>query len=760
MSLYPLVLTLALLLLSGAVGLPLAAYFLGRDGTVRLLALAVSLGFGLIHLTVFLGTKLVQEGTDRVALPALMFLLMWTLVFVASPPGRRVLFGIRGSTRTWGVLIGLFLVAGSHVLLPVLLGRWEMAFATGDDASRWYMVVSYFRTEVFEYLKVADRTLQWPLVERPLQSISGALIVSLFNTTPAIAYSISSAMAVIVAAFSLLFLYETWFKNEDGKSRWFIWVLIALFFGFFGVFTNIYYTGRITHHFSLYPVIASLGFVGVTDKGLRRWVWFSLWCVILAYCYSIRFSVNFVALAAFIIFFQWVSKEIGFRRAVVNMMALTAGLIVSSVAAYRELEFIVKGMVESNGFLLMQRGSDYGADGSMLDRILKWSGFLGTFDSHELVKHWALFFGALSGYEYVNQWALLFLLLGMILVMVCVALAQAFRSLRSQPSYMGLLAFNMLIGAILFARGNYFVAWKMSLYWPAYIFVGFLGFAGSLYYGSTAHRRKIGLFLLMFAGLYISMTARQLSDYMEMVEQRATKVDSQSYVMVDALKKSLPDCSNCRPLIFGFDYSPERHLLLREIFRDFDWQPLRGKELNFENDIIVRHTSAQMDQYRYAFLLYANAYKCEAFDFSGNLDSLIYEHFPIQIFGQKSSLLEPIEGMEPRIYGPYDKLRHCSVYGMEVTGNTARLVFANNGAHSWLDLTVRVYGEGVGGDMEKFLSLTATAGQSSVEKLSKTQDYGEYHVHLSELQDSRLVQLNLLRRADGRILLTHATWGR
>jgi len=743
MNLSPLFLVLMLLIMSGVVGMPLAAYFLGRNGTTKLLALAVVLGFGLIHLAVFFATLVLRSGTDKVALPTLMVLMALALLFFMLPSSREMLRSLRTSAKTWIGLLSLFLIAGSHVLLPVILGYWEMAYATGDDASRWYMVVNYFRTEVFEYWKVTGDTLQWRLGERPLQNISGALIASLFHTTSAIAYSLSSAAAAIVAAFSLLFLFETWFGEKNDKNRWFAWVLIALFFGFFGAFTNIYYTGRTTHHFSLYPVIAALGFVGVVDKGLRRWLWFALWCVLLAYCYSIRFSVNFVVLAGFIIFSQWICKEIVFRRAVVNVLALATGLSVACVAAYGELKVILESMGGSSGFLLMQRGADYGADGTTLDRILKWSGFLGTYDSHESVRLWMLIIG-----------------LSLIFLVVGIALIQAAWSFRTQPSYAGLLVFNIVLATFLFASKNYYVAWKISLYWPAYVFVGFLGFASNLYYSATEdYKRRAGLYLMVLAVLYIGVTGRQLLMYKEMVEDRVTKVDQQSYEMVSTLKTSLRDCPQCTSLIYGFDYSAERHLLLREIFRDFDWQPLRGKELNFENDIIRRRTPEQMDQYHYTFLLYANTFKCEPFDFSGNRDSLLYDNYPFQIFGPRSSLLEPISGIEIRMYGPYDEIRHCPVYGGEMTDPAAKLVFANNGAHSWLDLTIRVYGGGMK-SLGQILTFTATAGRSTIDNLGKTDDYSEYRVHLYELQDDRLVRLSLVRRGEGKIILTQAKWGR
>jgi len=77
------------------------------------------------------------------------------------------------------------------------------------------------------------------------------------------AYSVSSAMAMMMSAVSFSLLLENFSPLRTRKERYVIWALMLLFFGFFGLFTSIFYTSRTTHHFSVYPILASMFFLAI-----------------------------------------------------------------------------------------------------------------------------------------------------------------------------------------------------------------------------------------------------------------------------------------------------------------------------------------------------------------------------------------------------------------------------------------------------------------------------------------------------------------
>lgn len=743
----PLFVLAALMAVSFFIGMPLAYYFTrplstqGKNNVFVFTYVAALFGYGQLHLASFLATQFAGRGTNAVVLPVTLVSAAIALFFLFWAK-ERVLPSLKFNAKPLAIFFVLLLLATAHVMFPVVIGKWEMAYATGDDASRWYMVVNYFQTHVFDYMQVTEETLKWGMRERPLQNISGAIIASLFHTQASFAYSVSSASALVMAVIGFCLVYEGMFGIVSQKSRYTLWIITALFFSVFGSFINIFYTGRITHHFSMYSVIAALGFVAIRDEGLRRFWWYCLWSILLAYIYSIRFSVNFIGVGIAIVFFQLIGKEIGIRAFVKNAAGLVFSFFVASIAAYQELKAILESLkTQGMFFLMLQRDPGYGADGTLLDRIFKWSGFIGTYESHESI-------------PLIIQLGLFLL----ILLVFSIAFTQAVRSFRHHSSYTGLFLFSLFSAITLFVTQNFYVAWKLALYWPSYVLLGYLAFALNLSENSQPKLRLRGKILLTIAIVYIILTARQFFPYFKMVDERYTKVDQITNEMQQEVARYFERCQGCKRDIFGFDLSTERHLLLREIFRGYPWQPIRGKKINFENDMASKHPE-NFDQYRYGVLLYAKTYKCEPFDFSGNRDALLYDNFPFQIFGARSSLLEPISGIEMRMYGPYDETRHCPVYGGEMTDNTARLVFANNGAHSWLDLTLRVYGGG-SESLDQSLALTATAGTSAVENLGRTQDYSEYRVHVYDLQDYRLVNLNLARRGEGRIILTQTKWGR
>lgn len=748
LNLQPLAIIFAILLLSLLIGLPIALYLARRtDSNGRfsytVLYLALAVGYSVINLLIFFATLISRSGTNGVAFWTLAGMLAVSSITIFIQ--RRELFALfQRSNAPALIFFALVPFAAAHVLIPIIAGRWEMAYATGDDAARWYMVINYFQEHVFEYMGVTEETLKWGMRERPLQNVAGSIIVSLFKTTPATAYSISSSLASIMSAISFCLLFEAIFPIQEARRRYVLWFLAILFFGLSGSMTNIYYTGRITHHFSVYPVLASLGFVAVEDTGMRRFLWYALWSVLLAHFYSIRFSFNFLGLAGVILSFQWFAGSIEFRQFVKNIAAMIGGFLIACIASYGEVKAILDSFVTDGLFFFMlQRDPSYGAEGTGLDRLFKWSGFLGTYESHEVLP------------------LLLKLSLGgMILFFMFLSVFKAARSFKQAPSYTGLVGFSLISAAALLFTQNYYVAWKSALYWPSYALLGILALSFELMNSQRRFLNVVGKGIAVLILAYTLLTARQLKYYWDMADERYTKVDDVSYELVQKASEYLANCHDCESRqILGFDYSAERHLLLREIFRGFDWQPIRGKELWFEHDLINKRPEL-FDEYDFDVLLYAKAFQCELFDFSGNQRSLFYASGPFKLYGRASSFPEFRRGIEIRLYG-YDEERRCSIYGGEIVDDSALVVFVNNGQHRWLDLKVRLLSQGeksllntlmIKTDNQKALPSTLLVGEGK--------EYADYRLEFQNVNYQRITNIELLKAAkNARVVITSAVWG-
>jgi hypothetical protein len=725
----------AIILLSYILGLPITWKLLevnekNYERPYLFFYISIITGYTVLNLAVFFATLIFSCGTDSVAIPTLIFILLLSLGFIYYK--RQILFEvITHEYLKKLLLVALVPIASFHVILPILTGKWDMAYSTGDDASRWFMVVDYFRHNVFEYWKNTDSTLIWRLGERPLQNVSGAIICSIFNTNQAFGYSLSSASASIMSCFSFCFLVEAMFPFNNKNSRYLLWAIAIAFFGFFGIMSNVFYTGRTTHHFSIYPVLASLGFIAVKNKFVNRLIWFTFWNVALAYYYSIRFSLNYMMIVFVVIGFLWIFRQNNFKDLLKNAAAYIISLGVAVSLAWGEVKSILDSILnEGVGFFLMQRGAGYGSDGTVFDRFMKWGGFISTYELAESIPTLIFYFK-----------------MALIIFGIVAAVYMSIKSAKKSPAYLALLVLTIAMAINLFLSENYYVAWKSALYWPIYILIGVVALAIQLFESENEKKRKIGIGIAVYVFLFIILTVRQLNYFYILTDQRYTKVDKTSYEMVKVLSeyKETQYKQKSQIKIFGFDYSSERHLLLREIFKDFDWQPVRDKSLNYIHDIVIKDPDA-MDDYRYDYLLYANTYgDGEWIDISGNKNSLIYEHAPFMIFSSKSSLVEFKYGIDI-VYNRNTDTGKLDYEG-QLTADTSSVVFANNGYHKWLNLSFRV-GNNDEIDLKKDLQIIMTDGskKSTYNNFVYDKKNKKYVITIDGLNNTRIADLLLIRK--------------
>jgi hypothetical protein len=266
--------------------------------------------------------------------------------------------------------------------------------------------------------------------------------------------------------------------------------------------------------------------------------------------------------------------------------------------------------------------------------------------------------------------------------------------------------------------------------------------------------------LIVIVG-YFCLTTRQFSFHFSLADVRYTKVDRVTNEMLQTVARDGERHLGTSRSIFGYDFSTERHLLLREIFRDYAWQPIRGTELNFENDMSSAVPTV-MDQYHYGYLLYAQTYPAEPIDFSGNARALIYDHPPFRVFSAHSSLLEFRDGFEMRAYGAYDAIRRYYPYGEMLTREKGTLVFANNGGHDWLEIKIRVCRKSASSEAEKAFSLITD--QASIQPTKSFQppqpDFTDCVIRLAGLEQIRLLKITVGQNAPGaQIIVTSSQWG-
>ncbi|MFA5792106.1 MAG: hypothetical protein WC884_03680 [Candidatus Paceibacterota bacterium] len=749
-SLSTLLVLWSIILLSFILGLPLASIFLdvkqkNPEHTYLFFYVSTIVGYTVLNLSIFFATLIFNCGTDKVAIPTLILILLISVAYLLLR--KEMLINVISHDYLKKLfLIVLLPVASFHIILPILIGKWDMAYSTGDDASRWFMVVDYFRHNVFEYWKVTNETLVWRLGERPLQNVSGAIICSIFNTNQANGYSLSSASSSIMACLSFCLLVESMFPLEKMKSRYLLWAVAIAFFGFFGVMTNIFYTGRTTHHFSIYPVIASLSFVAVKNKFTNRFLWFLFWNVSLAYYYSIRFSLNYLMVVFVMIAFQWIFREIKFKSLLKNYLAYIISFAVAVFAAWGEVKVILESITSQGmGFFLMQRGKDYGSDGTAYDRFMKWSGFISTYELADSIPS-LIFYG----------------LMGMVIFAISAAVYKSIKSAKKSPGYLALIAFNIVMATNLFLTGNYYVAWKSALYWPTYVLIGLTALSIDYFKSSKGSRKTIGIGLAAFIFLFIGLTGRQFDFYWGMTDQRFTKVDKISYEMVKMVSDNISDMNKPKSQIkiFGLDYGSERHLLLREIFKEYGWQPVRQKELWFSHDITIKSPEL-MDDYRYDFLLYANTFgEGEWLDLSGNKSSLIYSYYPFSLFTSRSSFVEFTKGIETTHY-EYDVQRDCLNYGELIVDDTSQVTIVNNGYHSWYRFRYKIFSKEVI-DPNDYLTfyLDTQPLHLSFNMISENEEYRQYSFDLKNLSTFRLARLMIIKKVSApKIIISKVSWG-
>lgn len=697
----PLVLVIfCALLLSIVLGLPFANLFLTTQNKkqthFKAIYLSALFGYSLLHFTYFVWTQALHVGVTTAtpyALGSLVPFLAWGLYSISRD--RKIWWDFTQSyAGTLFVLFCACFISVISIAYPILAGWWNMAYGVGDDGSRVFMFSRYFLDHPHQYGELARDTLYWSMNERPMFEISGPILRVLFNLNQSLAYSIANIMGGVMTFLAALFLLESMISRLDTRFRVLLFIALAILLGTSGQSINLFYSGRTTHYFSVYPFLAALSVLFIPTSRIRyAFGWLSFWFIAISGFYTLRYTVYLTALIGLSsCYFLFIRN--GYKKFLKINIGLVIALLVSFGLYLEEFRAILR-----NASVTLDRQPWYGFPGEVLERTLKLFGLLATHQS-----------------LYVSQIHAV-LLLGGFIVANLVAFLFLFRSIRLRIFL--LLFLSILISlAGSFAIKDYFTFSKIIAYGNVFLV---LAVATAFMYLIAKHSHVKKMIAVLLLGATISIqTFFALSIfefYRSLIFARGTYIDSAKSSVISSLHGEVGCSSPCRDkTIFGFDYSAERHLLLREAFSAFHWQPVRGsypgQALWFDKDII-NVPKKDYDLYEYDYILVAPDNQCDSIDFSGN-KNLLYQSKELIFYGRNSSL---IEFQAPAFYTYIvTEPTGCRKNGFVIEQAT-EAVFVNQGKHRKIHMTIllpQAISSKVpppGKDMEKLLCL---AGNHSV----------------------------------------------
>jgi hypothetical protein len=628
------------------------------------------LGFLLLCLGTYFLSITLRVGTDPIARVVLLVtaVMAGVLAWINRSPAR--------ARVHWAGLLGfglLMALASVHVMGPVWAGWWHMANTVGNDGARYYMMIDFLRTQPWTSGVILDDTLIYPLYNRPLQHYSGALIASIFNVSSAISYSLAAGLAATLGMSALLLATETFFVVRGFRIRILCWIIAAALFGIGGSMLNIYYSGYLAQHFSVFLVVAALAGLGFSPADWRLAAWLVLFSVGLALGYSITLTFNFGILAVLTVALRWWAESWRPRLGFALLVAGVGGMGLSLLCAVWERQHLALSAVAARRNAQFVWG--------WMDSILRWSGMV-------------------NRYESVAQWRPIALMAACLApgLLLAVALARALTTSRQRLGYTIVLLFYLLSGAFLLVQHADYLANKSSLYWTPVIMIGVLGAIAGAFGAKYKLARGSGVFLTILVLSWIGASSRVAIFHRELASGRFTQLDART----DELRATAVNYLHAHHLplnrsttILALDDSPERGLLIRQLFHEVAWQPQRieamWSEYNYRDQ--AGGYPAWFDTYRYDLLLVTDstrAWDTPVIDWSCNRHSLILQVGPYLLFGPSATAVEAGEGLNftRRDWDNPSGYR----FPLTVAPTSGRLTIINRNRAQTMTLSFRCYG--------------------------------------------------------------------
>ncbi|MCX6170076.1 MAG: hypothetical protein NTX65_12085 [Ignavibacteriales bacterium] len=645
-------------IISFFIGFPLARYFWSdrkvsvEDGILRYKIILASplLGFLVFNLIVFTLSGLLKSGVDKLALPVMLILVLLVIAFYVKNMNEiQLFFSIIKSNMLLLIIIGVIVIpiAIFHIVFPMIKYSWLMSYSIGNDGSRYLMMVDYLQKQRFMYGVTLNQTLFYPMANRPLMHYAMAIPVSLFHTNGFISYSAVSSMFSIFSSLSLGLLISSLFNNK-GVIRTVI--LSSIVFGTFGFFLRLYYEGFVGQYYAAFPFLFMLSIISIDKKTSKHFVFLLFGFIVNSAMYSTGNTVLLVLFMIALIIPEYIIRDKSYKHAAIFVLILALTCLISLFIFSYELH-----KYNPSDFVSQRNaGYDYGLTLSLLNL----SGLLS--------KHFQIAdVGTLTTYIYA-----------FFIIFFSTSVYLMLKEKKKVISFASLFIISIITIILLYRTYNYYFLNKVStLLMPLF-------FLSPIYFLSTINFKKFSIIKailpfvsLLIIGLFVYSGYKNLRLFAEIADQRKTNVDSEMIKMKDHLLINNP----FERKIFVIDYGLERHLLLRQFFKEFQWQPIKDESLWAEFMYKRDSYPKEFDDYENNILLVGNDLT-DPVDYSADKDYLIYSNNYFSIYNKTASYFDFDLSWKYQFLERIQKgSSHVDKYSKTTKDTTSIITFVNNG---------------------------------------------------------------------------------
>jgi hypothetical protein len=255
------------------------------------------------------------------------------------------------------------------------------------------------------------------------------------------------------------------------------------------------------------------------------------------------------------------------------------------------------------------------------------------------------------------------------------------RLFKNEPGYLGILSTVVIFISYLVISKNHYLLNKFSIYVLPVLAIGLFDFLSA-----RLPRRLLPAALTLVALLiFIGFAARgyQVLSYgMDIAKSRYTFVNRD---LIDAKQRIY---NEYKPKsVFAADYGLERSLLMRQFFKEVDWQPNKGKNVWAEYGYSPTRYPPSFDTYNYDVLLLAKD-EVDPVDYSVNDRFIVYKNPFFSIYNKSASLVDFGLEWDEIPGGTLKREEYRShIYYKRTDRQSAVVYFVNNGNHQALIIT-------------------------------------------------------------------------
>jgi hypothetical protein len=649
------------------VGYPVARYFPVSRSSMTFLALCINFGFAfslLISLTVieFTSLNLIDLRVLFLLLPVLSLLLF--ILDQVRNKHQRILLG------------NLFLVilsAPLMVLIPLkvlISNNWYFAEGAGDDGARWFMMENYLLNHSFSLWNPVETTLRFSFDGRIASLVSNAFVKTLFSPHDGTSTTVSYLFAVVCAGIlSISLVVEKMPELQVAtRVRSFIYLFLAITFGCIGTTINLFFSGRLTQIFSLFPYFALIFTSLVLSEFRWKFLNYSFWTIFLSFAYSARYillcCITIIALESFILI----------KSKAITKLASLKIILLSTGPSFLALVLSSQEVLGIGNLLLADRGRDYGLFNSpLLQNILVWFGLISTWTP----------LGSIPPTQ-------LFVMTSSLIAFIALLLIFIFgrKKLNTDDFFQGVLGVLVMLVSVLISvslLGSFFVVYKLSTYLPFVLFIVIS--AASLKFmlltnQSFIYRAAVPMLTaITFFSWHFSSTQQDVL-FSNLISERESYI-SEDTIEIASIVNASSSASN---FVYAHIPAPESHLLTRALFFQSSWVPIQSIDYDFNSEIVDMPAIDSIHNW----LLVRDRIECQVIDFSSNGEPLFHAH-NMYLFSERSSVIEFQSGMVLR-QSMANEVSECpqSRFQFREISDKGMFVFRNGSKSDFLRVTFQM----------------------------------------------------------------------